>query len=276
MLKDESRLLEDTTARQAHFRLLVTVKAYPSVSTKYNELVCSAGITDAKRWVRLYPVPYRDLPSDKHFEKYDIVEVDAVRRETYKDDRPESWQPIPETMRIVGHVDVKHGNWDARMEWIKPTLLPGFAHLQDLQEKDNVSLGAFKPSRILDVKVIPDDEKWSVAQMNTINQGDLFSKKEPLEKVPYRFQLGFLDERGKDHWLSVIDWEFYQLWRKERDRLGNKEKAADQVKKKLQFVSAPDKDLILFVGNLANPAMRKSFLILGCCYPKASPQQTLF
>jgi len=48
----------------------------------------------------------------------------------WRDDRPESWQPILETMRIVGHVDVKHGNWDARLEWIKPNLFHGFAHLQ--------------------------------------------------------------------------------------------------------------------------------------------------
>lgn len=262
--------------QKIHFQLLVTVKAYPSVSAKHNELVCCAGITDAKRWVRLYPVPYRDLPGHKQFEKYDIVEVDAFKRDAYKDDRPESWQPILETMRVVGHVDVKHGNWDTRLEWIRPTLFPGFAHLQDLQEKEDVSLGAFKPARILGVEVSPDDEKWSPAQMNTINQGDLFSKKEPLEKVPYRFRLGFLDERGKEHWLSVIDWEFYQLWRKERDRFKSKEKAAEQVKKKLETISGADKDLILFVGNLANPAMRKSFMILGCCYPKANLQATLF
>jgi hypothetical protein len=24
------------------------------------------------------------------------------------------------------------------------------------------------------------------------------------------------DEEGKNHWLPVIDWEFFQLWRRER------------------------------------------------------------
>lgn len=261
---------------KSHFRLMVTVKAYPSVSTKYNELVCCAGITESKQWIRLYPVPYRDLPGHKQFEKYDIVEVDVIKRDSYKDDRPESWQPLMETMRIVGHVDVKNGNWDARLDWIKPTLFPGFARLEELQEKNNISLGAFKPARILGVEVTPDDESWSQAQLNTINQGDLFSNKEPLEKVPYRFRLGFLDELGKEHWLSVIDWEFYQLWRKERDRFGSGDKAADQVKKKLETISGPDKDLILFVGNLAHPAMRRRFMILGCCYPKVNRQGMLF
>jgi hypothetical protein len=61
-------------------RLLVTVKAYPSVSTKYNELVCCAGITEDRQWVRIYPVPYRDLPNHTQFQKYDIVEVTCERR----------------------------------------------------------------------------------------------------------------------------------------------------------------------------------------------------
>jgi len=82
-------------------RLLVTVKAYPSVSTKYNELVCCAGITEDRQWVRLYPVPYRDLPNHTQFQKYDIVEVTCERREAHKDNRPESWRPRLDTMRVI-------------------------------------------------------------------------------------------------------------------------------------------------------------------------------
>src|SRR5258708_24320388 len=85
----------------ARLRLLVTVKAYPSVSTKYNELVCCAGITEDRQWVRLYPVPYRDLPNHTQFQKYDIVEVTCDRREAHKDNRPESWCPRLDTMRVT-------------------------------------------------------------------------------------------------------------------------------------------------------------------------------
>ena len=101
-------------------------------------------------------------------------------------------------------------------------------------------------------------------------------RKEPLEKVPYRFRLGFEDEHGKPHWLSVIDWEFFQLWRKERDRFHSEEKAADQVRKKIETIASADNDLMLFAGNLANPAMRRSFMILGCCYAKKKRQTELF
>lgn len=259
----------------ARLRLLVTVKAYPSVSTKYNELVCCAGITEDRKWVRLYPVPYRDLPNHTQFRKYDIVEVTCDRREAHRDDRPESWCPRLDTMRVMGHLDVNNGNWSERLKWIEPTLLPGFAKLSELQEVENKSLGAFRPNKILGVEVSPESSEWTDAQIAAINQTDLFSAKEPLEKVPYRFRLGFEDELGKPHWLSVIDWEFFQLWRKERDRLRSEEMAAVQVRKKLETIASADNDLILFAGNLANPAMRRSFMILGCCYPKKNRQPDL-
>jgi hypothetical protein len=59
--------------------------------------VCCAGITD--------PVPYRDLPGQRQFQKYDIVEVTAERSEPHKDDRPESWRPRLDTMKIVDHIE---------------------------------------------------------------------------------------------------------------------------------------------------------------------------
>ena len=52
--------------------------------------------------------------------------------------------------------------------------------------------------------------------------------------------------------------------------------AAVQVRKKLETIASADNDLILFAGNLAHPAMRRSFMILGCCYPKKKRQTELF
>jgi hypothetical protein len=254
---------------------MVAVKAYPSISTKYDELVCCAGVTPDHKWVRLYPVPYRDLPGQKQFQKGDVIEVNVERRAAHKDDRPESWRPRLDTMRIVDHIGVEN-NWRRRLEWIEPTLSSGFADLLDKQESENKSLGAFRPSRILGVRVKQEADSWNGAQLATINQRDFFSDKEPLEKVPYRFQLGFEDERGAEHWLSIIDWEFFQLWRKERDRFRNERKAAEQVRKKVEWIVSRDRDVIAFAGNLGNPAMRRRFMILGFCYPKIDPQRPLF
>ena len=42
-------------------RVLVTVKTYPCLSQKYDELVCTAGLREDGSWIRIYPVPFRKL-----------------------------------------------------------------------------------------------------------------------------------------------------------------------------------------------------------------------
>lgn len=262
---------------RSQLRLLVTVKAYPTISLKYAELVCCAGITEHREWVRLYPVPFRTLPDHCRFDKYDIIDVDVERREQHKDNRPQSWRPILETMTKVGHLDTKAGSWDARLDWIAPTVLHGYAHMLELQQKENCSLGAFRPSKVLGVDVKRESGEWTEEEKASIHQAELFHEiAVPLEKIPFRFRVGFTDEIDKEHWLSVIDWEFMQLWRKERDRLGDDNAAADSVRLKIEAITGPAHDTIFFTGNLGDPRKRRTFVLLGFAYPKRTAQGSLF
>ena len=54
-------------------RILITVKAYPKPSGKYEELVCTAGLTEDAKWLRIYPVPYRFLTDNDVYPKYSWV-----------------------------------------------------------------------------------------------------------------------------------------------------------------------------------------------------------
>ena len=38
-------------------KVLITVKTYPTLSAKYDELVCTAGFREDGTWIRIYPVP---------------------------------------------------------------------------------------------------------------------------------------------------------------------------------------------------------------------------
>jgi len=40
-------------------RVLILVKSYPEISKTYAETVCTAGITEDGKWIRIYPLPYR-------------------------------------------------------------------------------------------------------------------------------------------------------------------------------------------------------------------------
>jgi len=95
-------------------KILITVMTYPHPSEGYQELVCTAGINEAKEWVRLYPVDYRYRPRGQQFRKYQWIEVELDRHD--KDNRPESWRPISiqsrswvsqSQRRTSGETDVK-------------------------------------------------------------------------------------------------------------------------------------------------------------------------
>lgn len=60
-------------------RVYILVKTYPTISRKYAELVCTAGILEDGAWIRLYPIPFRLLDDDQRFPKYTWVEVDVER-----------------------------------------------------------------------------------------------------------------------------------------------------------------------------------------------------
>jgi len=72
---------------QERKRVLITVKAYPLPSRSYDELVCTAGITEDSKWVRIYPVPFRFLRDEGQYSKYQWVEIDLEGRQD--DFRPE-------------------------------------------------------------------------------------------------------------------------------------------------------------------------------------------
>lgn len=85
-------------------QILVTVKAYPNPSRKYEETVCVAGIDlKSNQWMRLYPIPFRDLDNDKKFKKYSIIELKAEKAPA--DTRPESYKVDSGSIKILDHYD---------------------------------------------------------------------------------------------------------------------------------------------------------------------------
>ena len=69
--------------------VLVTVLTYPCPSLKYVETVCTAGVTEDGRWVRMYPLRLRMSDNDIH--KWHWYEFDLEQRPADKDVRMESY-----------------------------------------------------------------------------------------------------------------------------------------------------------------------------------------
>lgn len=88
-------------------RVLITVKTYPTLSRKYGETVCTAGVREDGTWVRIYPVPFRRLNEEQQYKKYDWLEVRLVRNTT--DPRPETYRPFDsaDLETPVAHMDTE-------------------------------------------------------------------------------------------------------------------------------------------------------------------------
>jgi hypothetical protein len=79
--------------QREHFNLLPIVKAYPVVDPKYGEAVCVAALTTdvPRRWIRLFPLDFRNLNFSQQFGKYQHISVDAFRAKG--DHRPDPQLP---------------------------------------------------------------------------------------------------------------------------------------------------------------------------------------
>lgn len=73
-------------------KVLITVKTYPTISKKYEELVCTAGFLEDGSWIRIYPIQFRKKSYSEQYSKYDWIELDLVKNKS--DFRPESFRPI--------------------------------------------------------------------------------------------------------------------------------------------------------------------------------------
>ena len=72
-------------------KIYITVKTYPTISEKYAELVCTAGMLEDGSWIRIYPMPFRLLKDEQQYPKYTWIDVEVEKNTA--DFRIESYRP---------------------------------------------------------------------------------------------------------------------------------------------------------------------------------------
>ncbi|NCS42180.1 MAG: hypothetical protein GPJ17_03645 [Microcystis aeruginosa K13-07] len=249
-------------------KILIATKTYPSISTKYQETVCTAGILLSEeenplQWIRIYPIRYRYLDFDKRYPRWAIVSAKIKRND--QDYRPESFRIDDNSLQIIRKIDTTN-NWQERKSLV---LSLQFRSIADIQAQGK-SLGIIKPKSIERFFSKKTSREWNQKQQAVLNQLDLFEPNIDLEKIPYQFVYQFTDEDNVPHKYSISDWEIMELYRKCRDRsqllgLEAEQYALEKVRQKLEDDFLESKDLYFIVGNLKNHA--KSFMIIGLFYP---------
>lgn len=269
-------------------KVLIAVKTYPTLSSKYDELVCTAGFLEDGSWIRVYPIPFRKLEYDKQYSKYDWIEVDLEKNNT--DFRLESHKPksIETAFNIVDHLGTED-SWNLRKEIVLKNVHTNMTELI-AQAKDTTkytSLAVFKPKEILDFKIEKVDRDWDKKKLDTLKakaqQLNLFQNSdnpfEVVQKLPYKFSYKFTSDDGIERTMMIEDWEIGQLyWNCLKRHEGVETKACEDVKKKYFDDFAKTKDLYLFLGttrefHLIAP---NPFVIIGTFHPKKIVQPSLF
>lgn len=263
--------------KKQKLKILITVKTYPIPSATYDELVCTAGVTESGRFVRLYPINFRDLPFSQQYKKYQWIEVMAEKHQG-RDVRKESYRPDSDTIQLIGEpIRSNPGNWAERARYALARKARSMEELNLQREADRTSLGIFRPKAIHELEVSPDSSDWKPSFKAALQQARLWedrtASRVPPRKVPFKFRYKFEcdDPCCNGHRMMIEDWEVGALFWRLVDQGYSHEDAADKVKEKfLGELCGPDKDTHFFVGTiLAHPT---SWVVIGVFYPKVQPE----
>jgi hypothetical protein len=248
-------------------RILITVKAYPNPSRSYRETVCCAGIDiDSYKWIRLYPIPFRDLESDRKFKKYSIIEANCAK--ATDDHRPESYRVQAESIRILRYLDTSDG-WKNRKEIVLKFPVYSLCQIIKDQEETKISLGVIEPKDVsfsFKKKTLsdPEERKKPYAQLSFFDK-----TKNVIEEIPYHFYYQFYcnsETYCPGHKLSIVDWEIGQAYRDWRRNYIEETILLEKIKERwLLIADTAKRDVRFFVGNLHR--FRETFAVLGVFYP---------
>jgi hypothetical protein len=237
-------------------RILITVKTYPTLSRKYGETVCTAGIREDGTWMRVYPVPFRRLEEAEQYSKYDWVEADF--KKSSSDPRPETYHPVDMHQLVpVGHVGT-YDNWRERRRLLLESgrVYTSLGELIDGAKANRLSLAVFKPARITKFSWEEDDREWDKGKLEEMrrrsDQGELFAEEwrntfKIIPKLPYSFSYEFEDEDGRACTLQILNWEIGALFSNCLRRDGDEAVALKKVKDQY-FDNFLRTDLHFFLG----------------------------
>jgi hypothetical protein len=213
---------------------------------------------------------------DKRFRKYQRLEVEIKKRPFDKDFRIDSYEPNCQTIKLVGE-PLPAGKWTERKKMVLPTISPNLEAILEQYKSQAVSLGIFKPKRIVDFLIEPDDSDWSSRRRQTLTQGVLFGQQPKiLEKIPYKFSYKFICDnfRCRGHKMQIIDWEINELYRNTKSKHPFSMDIVLEKIKQMWFhkMWAGDRDSYLIVGSVYPHPV---FVVIGVFWPPREGQLSL-
>ena len=211
-------------SRSGSSRAVVLVKALPQVSEVYGETVCVAAIDEYGRWLRLYPVTFRELKGEQQFRRWDIISFKWRLPELSKDRRTESRHVERDSFAIEGELKVSE-----RQRFLAKAVAGSTR--KELEAGRSLALVSGRDyrffHRLRDPADLDEDRakyaKWSASP-------DLFGERRlpPREPAPYLFFYTYRDDDGA-HECRCHDWEMEAAFFRRRQALGEREALASMA-----------------------------------------------
>jgi hypothetical protein len=216
-------------------------------------------------WRRLFPIRFRQLSSEKAFNRWDVVEFKYTQPTS--DRRPESCKVYEDSIRIVGHVS----NPGERSQIVDRGTV---ASELDAMEK-GWSLAIVRPKNVSfrsKLRTAAEIAEIKRRFADTARQSSVFDKElAGLQPCPYSFFLSFEDAAGR-HTKRCSDWETEAAFLNFSRRYGAKA-AIDILHQKYteDYVKA---GLAFALGNIA--ARPRTWQLLGIFPSPEVRQGSLF
>lgn len=228
--------------------------------------MCTVGITENGKLIRLYPIPFRYTAFRERYSKYQWVEMEIEKNKN--DKRIDSYRPRTGSTKLLGKPISTGKSWQERKDIVLPLASQSLEEIDEERRKSGVSLGVFKPQTI-SLKFSKTSESWGAKQESILRQGVLIgSKTKALEKIPFKFsyEIRCADSRCKGHSLTIMDWEINELYRNVKDRYGySLDVVLEKVKQRFETqMWAENRDSYLIVGTQYPYA---TFMVLGVFWP---------
>ncbi len=273
-------------------RVLILCKTYPSPSAGYAETSCVAGITEAGKLVRLFPVPFRLIADEQQFRKWQWIT--ALIEKAPADHRPESHRIYVDKIQVDPE-PMKAGKdgWPRRMELLsKVHVYSDFSAIEADRQNAGATLALLRPHQILRLEIkASKNAEWTADELAKLrqmhDQASLFDvdehRKTPaqlLEKIPFDFYYHYeclVDGGPAVYRHKLVDWEVGALYRRlRRDHGASGWETPFRDKYELEL---PSKDVHLLLGTIHR--FKDQWLAVSVIYPpKPQPegqsQRTLF
>lgn len=218
--------------------------------------------------LRLYPIRYRHLPTDRRFRRYDLIEL---RAEKPRDDhRPESLHVDEDSIRIISKG--KELSSEEKVRLWKPFIAPSLKALHAENKATKRSFGIVRPdpgSMKFFVKkeseATPEDRAMNLA---AFQQASMFEEALPaLPQPEYAFGYQFTSD-GHPHRHCIHDWEVQQTVISYRRRYGPR--FLDVLRKEYGEEIPKDNPHFIMGTMKAHP---QTFIIIGILRSQVAPSE---